>query len=400
MSIFYLGGKNEKVPPEAIMPEMFEDRYFLPGVIHGGEDYLIRVYMNDAHLEDETSADNHQFEVDYITKDLITEARTIDPSLDWEFYQHLSSAESFGCCNDESGDFVSLIEAWPQSIYMTHSELVKWAEGKYTPPERKSRLVKLRKRRLGSGSDDYYGILCADGTVKDLSGNPYNMDFFWIVQLDTPFLYREVLQLRNFIDDVCIRRCDKGLDGCKIATWDCPKLNKYLTRKEYRVIYEEIILHEFPVDALDLEDAQEEFGQLAHEGAFDWSDGDVVSGQIVRVISPDDEVAFVNSTAADYEALASNPGKIELPLGDGYSIVAEKNDDSDYKEMFIYLRCDSDDSISQDLAIVGENYTYGEEGSVEPRHGQYSIKVYADLDNEDWTTEFNIGRYVEEEGQA
>lgn len=131
MSIFWLGGEPIKISPKAIVPDMFEDRYFLPGIIHGG-DYLIRVYLNDSHCEDETSHDHDQFEVDYITKELILKAASVDPELGQDFYDTLFEAKNFCCRNDGmSGEFAEIIRSWPESIYMTHSELVNWAKGEY-----------------------------------------------------------------------------------------------------------------------------------------------------------------------------------------------------------------------------------------------------------------------------
>lgn len=130
MSIFWLGGAPEKVSQDKIIPDMFEDRYFLPGVIHGGEDYLIRAYLNDAHCESENDVD--QFEIDYITRDLILKAKAEDLSLGDDFYQILFEAENFCCENDgKSGEFAEIIRTWHESIYMTRTELVNWAEGTY-----------------------------------------------------------------------------------------------------------------------------------------------------------------------------------------------------------------------------------------------------------------------------
>ena len=124
MSIFWLGGKNEIIPPEQIKQEMFEDRIFLPGVIHGGEDYLIRVYLNDICNENDTE----EFIVEYLTKDLIRKAHQEDPTHGDLFYATLlSEAENFACYNDGSGDFASLIEDWPKSVIMSNSDLVNWA---------------------------------------------------------------------------------------------------------------------------------------------------------------------------------------------------------------------------------------------------------------------------------
>ena len=90
--------------------------------------------------------------------------------------------------------------------------------------------------------------------------------------------------------------------------------------------------------------------------------------------------------------------KISISLGDGYSIVAEANIDTDYKEVFVYLKDEEDGCVVQDLAIVGECYHYGDEhGEVQPLHGMYSVKVYSDPESEDYTDEFIFGRHDYEE---
>ncbi|MBP3899085.1 MAG: hypothetical protein J6D57_14790 [Mogibacterium sp.] len=130
MSMFWIGGPDRTVKPSELKPEMFEDRYFLPGIIHGGEDYLIRVYLNDACGEE----DPEEFCIEYLSKDLILKAHNEDPSHEGSFNQTLScEAECFGCYNDASGDFASLVEAWDEAVYLTKSQLVAWAEGRYVP---------------------------------------------------------------------------------------------------------------------------------------------------------------------------------------------------------------------------------------------------------------------------
>ena len=120
------GGKCVIVPKEKLLPEMHEDRFFLPGIIHSGKDYLINVYLHD-NEEDEPD----QFEVNYFTKGLILKAAQHDPSLGDNFWQYLiCECETFECENDASGEFAALIEKWPDSIYMTHSELAEWARKK------------------------------------------------------------------------------------------------------------------------------------------------------------------------------------------------------------------------------------------------------------------------------
>lgn len=96
------------------------------------------------------------------------------------------------------------------------------------------------------------------------------------------------------------------------------------------------------------------------------------------------------------KAMKTEPEKISIPLGDGFSLVAEKSFDPDYKEIFVYIRDDKDGLVHQDLVVIGEEYKYGDEGIV-PVHGQYSVKVYTDEYSEDWQAEHKISLYKEEE---
>ena len=86
--------------------------------------------------------------------------------------------------------------------------------------------------------------------------------------------------------------------------------------------------------------------------------------------------------------------KVIIPLGDGFTLVAEKNLDSDYKEIFVYLWNEEENCCHQDLAVIGENYRYDTGLKVIPLHGEYSVKVYADPDSEDWQIGHCISRTV------
>lgn len=271
MSIFSIGGTPQKIPQNALLPEMYQDKYFMPGTIHGGEDYLIRVYLNDSHCETENDSD--QFEIDFITRSLILEAKELDPSLGQKFYDHLFTAENFCCRNDGKSDFfdgslAEIIRCWHQSVSMSCADLVRWAEDNICLSNPENRLVEI--------DGNHYGILKPTGDVINLS---------------------------------------------------C--------------------------------------GETLHEGEY----------LITRIDVPWRELS--ESTIA---------------LDDGWKLIAEKNPDKDYREIFVYLK-DPNNAIWQDLAIVSENYTYDDEGNTKPINGSYSVKVYTDPETEDWTTDFNIGRY-------
>ena len=51
--------------------------------------------------------------------------------------------------------------------------------------------------------------------------------------------------------------------------------------KTYKVIYKEVLLHEFMVEASSREEAEQEFERLAYAGEIDFSDGEVVDTEII-----------------------------------------------------------------------------------------------------------------------
>lgn len=86
--------------------------------------------------------------------------------------------------------------------------------------------------------------------------------------------------------------------------------------------------------------------------------------------------------------------KLEIPFGE-YKIVAEKGADPDYNEIFIYIE-DKNGVCIQDLAIVGQKYHYDDDSEV-VQDNSVLVRVFADEYNEDYTHEFDIGVYKEEE---
>lgn len=85
--------------------------------------------------------------------------------------------------------------------------------------------------------------------------------------------------------------------------------------------------------------------------------------------------------------------KIKIDLGFAM-LVAEKGADKNYNEIILGLE-DKDGVWLQDIAIVGQQYHY-ENCSVVNEKG-IDVKVYSDCNNEDFTDEFKIGIYEEEE---
>ena len=81
--------------------------------------------------------------------------------------------------------------------------------------------------------------------------------------------------------------------------------------------------------------------------------------------------------------------KIKIDLGDNRYLVAEANPEPDYREIFVYL--EKDGVVHQDLAIVGQEYEYTNDGT--KFYDAFSIKVYADHENEDFTDDFTVEEY-------
>ena len=143
MSLFWIGGKPEKVSPDRLLPEMFEDRYFLPDTIHGDSDYVIRVYLNDAHSESPEYKDHDQFEAEYIDKDLILKAYRNDPTCGTVFSDILAEElESFGIPNDGGHDFNEIFNT---QLKLDNADIMRLSEA--TVEDLKRHLDNLQRER-------------------------------------------------------------------------------------------------------------------------------------------------------------------------------------------------------------------------------------------------------------
>lgn len=89
----------------------------------------------------------------------------------------------------------------------------------------------------------------------------------------------------------------------------------------------------------------------------------------------------------------NNKLAIKLPNGD--ELVAEINPDTDYKEIFVYLK--TTDGYEQDLAIVGASYGYPND-SLTPSviNDMFHVYVYGSENDECYTEAFEIRKYKEE----
>lgn len=105
---------------------------------------------------------------------------------------------------------------------------------------------------------------------------------------------------------------------------------------------------------------------------------------------PDEESVYPK-----YETPDDDDRRIIIPLEDGFGLVAEKNFDPDYKEIIVSLY--KGDEWYQDLALVGEDYTYDCNGQMIPLHGKYTVKLFTDPSSESVTKEVPIERWEEKE---
>lgn len=130
MSIFWLGGPQGVIVPIKDIKATEEDRYFMPGIIHGGESYIIQVYgwSTGPRPEDERIAARYLF-----IDDILAWAKESSDSagiLDHDVFEELinEKSEEFVVENDGSGEFVTLNNTWHQAIVLSYEEIVSWAQ--------------------------------------------------------------------------------------------------------------------------------------------------------------------------------------------------------------------------------------------------------------------------------
>lgn len=85
-----------------------------------------------------------------------------------------------------------------------------------------------------------------------------------------------------------------------------------------------------------------------------------------------------------------------INIDDETKLYAEKNTDNDFAEFMVFIK--KQDGTIQDLARVGQDIIYDEEiGDLRKVPEEYYIKVYADETQEDYTDEFIVKEYKENE---
>ena len=96
-----------------------------------------------------------------------------------------------------------------------------------------------------------------------------------------------------------------------------------------------------------------------------------------------------------------NCNSVIVPLPNGDALIAEANEDNNYREIFVGIGSQTNTSYYQDLAIVGAAYSYPSDAPVENpvkiTDDTFIVRVYADEYDTDCTNEFEVKRYPGEE---
>ena len=86
--------------------------------------------------------------------------------------------------------------------------------------------------------------------------------------------------------------------------------------------------------------------------------------------------------------------RIEIPLDNGYKLIAEQNIDSEFdKEMFIGIESDTG-AYLQDLAIVRPTYKH-KDGKIKFASKEFEMLIFGDKERQDFTDKFTVELYEE-----
>ena len=89
----------------------------------------------------------------------------------------------------------------------------------------------------------------------------------------------------------------------------------------------------------------------------------------------------------------TNNTKIVIPLSNGLSLVAERNNDPSYdREIFIGIT-DGNGAWWQDLAIVRPAYKINNNLETEWKDDQFEVLVYGNENDEDYTEMYSVGLF-------
>ena len=83
------------------------------------------------------------------------------------------------------------------------------------------------------------------------------------------------------------------------------------------------------------------------------------------------------------------PKEIRVNIDGEHMLIACKNTDNDYKEIFVGIE-NKDKVYQQDLAIIGCDYEYDDDLNVNIIPDKYVVKVFSDAKSEDYTHSIRI----------
>lgn len=130
MSIFWIGGPEGIIVPTENIKATEDDRYFMPGILHGTEDYILQSY----YWSNGEGPENDRIGIKYLWASSVLEwaqeATNKDGSLNEAIFAELINehAEEFVVENDGTGDFVSINEVWDQALALSYTDVIAWAQ--------------------------------------------------------------------------------------------------------------------------------------------------------------------------------------------------------------------------------------------------------------------------------
>lgn len=87
-----------------------------------------------------------------------------------------------------------------------------------------------------------------------------------------------------------------------------------------------------------------------------------------------------------------NSNKMSIPIGNGYSLVCERNTDPNFnKEFFLYV--EKDGVFVQDLASVSLDYEINNDLETKYDASKFLMRLYLDELDEDYTNEYRVNLY-------
>lgn len=127
--MFWIDGPKEVIPEDKITMKEDENRYFVPGTIHGG-DHLIQVYYwsNGSSPQGDRIGVKYLYPTDILVWEKeATEAKGV---FDKDIFEELvnQEAKEYVVENDGSGDFATLVEQWGNSHVWNYEEVIHWAK--------------------------------------------------------------------------------------------------------------------------------------------------------------------------------------------------------------------------------------------------------------------------------